>query len=259
MPYVMIGESRHYYEVYGEGVPVILGHGVAGNHASWFNQVPSLSKSYKTIVFEHRGFGNSEDVEGLGRSAYVDDAEAFLDALRIDRAVFVGQSLCGGTFAGLACTKPHRVRALVLADTMVSMVRPEDLRAEIEAVETATHGLSQSERVLGPVIRREQPELAFLYLQLATFNSVTIKTLKGTPLLWSIEQLAATGIPTMFIVGEDDVLCPPPLVEALHRRVPGSHFALILRSGHSAYFEQPAQFNARLLEFLSVVTRSDGA
>ena len=47
-----------YYETEGSGEPVVFAHGVGGNHASWYNQVPAFAGRYQTIVFDHRGFGN---------------------------------------------------------------------------------------------------------------------------------------------------------------------------------------------------------
>ena len=57
-----------YYEVEGEGEPLVFAHGVGGNHAHWFNQIAYFSRHYQTIVFDHRGFGNSRDPGGPGRS-----------------------------------------------------------------------------------------------------------------------------------------------------------------------------------------------
>ena len=57
MPYINSGKSKLYYEEYGEGPPLIMVHGVGGNHASWFRQVPTFSKHYRTIVFDQRAFG----------------------------------------------------------------------------------------------------------------------------------------------------------------------------------------------------------
>ncbi len=106
------------------------------------------------------------------------------------------------------------------------------------------------ERVLGPVVRAKDPERTFLYLQLASLNSVALKTVKGDPVKWSPAELAATGVPVMFVVGEQDIICPPPLVRAMHEAVPGSRFEIIPGAGHSAYFEDHEAFNALLLDFL---------
>lgn len=251
MPYVRVGETEMYYESHGEGPVVVLGHGVAGNHASWFNQVPVFARHYRTIVFEHRGFGNTRDAEGLGRTAFVDDFEAFLDALGIERAALIGQSLCGGTFAGFACRRPDRVTALVIAGSMVAMVPPDDLKPAIAANEERTRSWNQAERVLGPKILRERPADCLLYMQIASFNAITIKTLKGEPVNWTPAQLAETGLPILFVVGADDPLCLPAIIRDVHLRIPGARYAEIPGAGHSPYFEEPDAFNVAVGAFLA--------
>jgi 3-oxoadipate enol-lactonase len=250
MPYVTSGQSQLYYEVHGEGPAVVLAHGVGGNHASWFNQVPTLSKRYQTIVIDHRAFGNSNDVEGIGRSAYVDDLALLLDELKLPRVFLVGQSMGGGTCAAFTCRWPERVRALVHADSLAGVVLPPPYGEQLAKVNADTWGLSQVERVLGPEIRERSPEQAFLYLQIASFNSVALKTVKGEATKWTPAELAASGAPVMFVVGEQDIICPPPLVRAMHEAVPGSRFEIIPVAGHSSYFEAHEAFNAVLLDFL---------
>jgi 3-oxoadipate enol-lactonase len=253
MPYVPAGASKLYYEEYGDGPPVVLMHGIGGNHASWFNQVPTFSKRYRTIVVDQRAFGNSTDAEGLGRSAFVDDLEILLDALGMERVCLVAQSMGGGTSAAFTCRFPERVRALVLADSLAGVELPEPHASELAKVNGQTADLSQAERVLGPIIRAEDPERTMLYLQIASFNSVRLKTVKGTMPKWSPAELAAAGTPILFFVGEDDVICPPALVRAMHDLTPGSRFVQVARAGHSAYFELPAAFNEAVLAFLEDV------
>jgi pimeloyl-ACP methyl ester carboxylesterase len=251
MPYVASGQSRLYYEDVGEGPAVVLAHGVGGNHASWFNQVPTLSKQYRTISIDHRAFGKSEDVEGIGASAYVDDLERLLDELKLEQVFLVAQSMGGGTCAGFTIRAPQRVRALVHCDSLAGCVLGAPYDAEYAKVNAANDGLTQAQRVLGPRILADDPERTFLYLQIASFNSVTRKTLKGQMPKWTPAELAASGVPVMFVAGEDDVICPPNLIRVLHGLVPGSRFETIRGSGHSAYFEDPAAFNALLLGYLA--------
>lgn len=256
MPYIAAGQSKLYYEDYGEGPAVVLLHGVGGNHASWFNQAPTFSKRYRTIVVDQRAFGNSTDVEGLGRSAFIDDLVLLLDTLKLDRVSLVGQSMGGGTSAAFTCRFPERVRALVLADTIAGVILPEPHASEMAKVNAATANLSQAERVLGPLIRREDPERTLLYLQIASFNSVTIKTVKGSTPKWTPAQLAETGAPILYIVGEDDVIFPPALVRAAHELTTGSRYIEVPQAGHSAYFETPSVFNEAVLGFLDEIHRA---
>jgi pimeloyl-ACP methyl ester carboxylesterase len=253
MPFITAGQSKIYYEEYGEGPAIVLAHGVGGNHASWFNQIPTFSKSYRVITFDQRAFGNSDDVEGVGRSAFVDDLKALLDQLDISRTALIGQSMGGGTVAAFTCRYPQRVGALVHCDSLAGVKLDEPYASRYRKLADETYNLSQVERVLGPTTRANDPERTLLYLQIASFNSVSLKTVKGAPAPWSPQEVAATGTPVMFLVGEEDVIAPPEFVRAMHDQVPGSRFVEIKKSGHSAYFETPAEFNRVVLEYLASV------
>jgi pimeloyl-ACP methyl ester carboxylesterase len=242
-----------YYEVHGEGPPVVFAHGVGGNHASFFHQVPAFAGRYQAIVFDHRGFGNSRDAAGgPGRARFVADLAALLDHLKIEKAALVAQSMGGGTCAHYTVRYPERVKALVLADTLIGLELPEPLRARLAAVEKAVDGLSQQARVLGPTIRKNDPVACHLYSALASFNQVNRKTLPGTlgPGV-KPEALGATGVPILFLVGAEDALFPPELVADVQKLVKGSRFVELPRAGHSAYFESPAAFNQAVLDFLA--------
>jgi pimeloyl-ACP methyl ester carboxylesterase len=251
MPYVTAGESRLYYEDHGEGPAVLLAHGVGGNHASWFNQIPLFSRAYRTLVIDHRAFGNSEDREQIGASAYVDDLLALVDHLGLAKVFLIGQSMGGGTCAAFTVRFPDRVAGLIHADSLAGIVLEEPYARELAQLNARNASLTQQERVLGPRIRAENRELSFLYTALASFNSVTVKTLRGRIPPWTPAELAASGVPAVFVVGEHDVLCPPHLVRAVHERVPGSGFRVLPGVGHSAYFEGPEAFNAIVLDQLA--------
>lgn len=254
MPYVAIAQARVYYEVHGEGPAVVLAHGVGGNHAAWFQQVAVLARSYRVVTFDHRGFGNSTDPEGQGRSAFVEDLRALLDHLQIDRAALVGQSMGGGTCAGFACRYPKRTAALVLADTLQGLEEVEGNRTLLAQARAANEGLSQLERVLGEEFRQREPTLSLLYSQIASFNATDRRNLRGsfTPPV-SAADLSKTQIPILFLVGEHDRLFPPAAVKALQREVTGSFQVEISGAGHSVYFERPIEFNDSVLSFLRAI------
>ena len=254
MPTLAIDGLEFYYEVYGEGFPVVCVHGLGGNHASWYQQVPAFAQAYMAITFDQRGFGNSRDVhDGPGRSRFVEDLSALLDHLDIPRAVLVGQSLGGGTCTGFTVKYPARVAALVLADTVLGLTLPPALQRLREDAMRAAEALPQLERVLGATFRRREPTLCFLYSQLASFNTVTRATLRGSFDPSPIEDLAATGVPTLFIAGSEDIMFPPDVIAEVARLVPGSRYVEVPEAGHSAYFESPSVFNAAVLRFLEGV------
>jgi pimeloyl-ACP methyl ester carboxylesterase len=252
MPRLAVSDGEIYFEETGSGHPLVLAHGIGGNHAIWFQQLAELGKHYRVISFDHRGFGNSIDSGDHGRSAFVADLERLLDHLGLQRAALVGQSMGGGTCLGFAAGHPERVSALVMCDSLHGFVESSTVREIMHAARGATDNLTQLERVLGKSTREGRPAHAALYTQLNSFNRVNRSNLAGSfsPLV-SPEVLAATGIPVLFLVGENDVLFPVSAVQRLHQEVAGSEFVAVAGAGHSVFFEDPNAFNSAVLSFLS--------
>ncbi|WPB57452.1 alpha/beta hydrolase [Xylophilus sp. GOD-11R] len=256
MTLLQAGASQLYYELHdaqpgAERPTLVLMHGVGGNHGSWFHQVTAWRERYRLLAIDARGFGNSIDAERLGRDRFVDDLHAVLDAAQVGRAIFIGQSMGGGTALSYTLRHPERVAALVLADTMFGIALSGEQRDRMAALTARNAGLTQIQRVLGPTCVAAQPAMATLYTTLASFNRANVRTLVGTQALHPPGQLAATGVPVLFLVGDEDVLFPPAEVQEVQRQVPGSDFVCLPASGHSAYFETPDAFNAAVLGWLA--------
>ena len=101
-----------------DGKPVLFFlHGAAGNHMSWWQQVPTFRQSYRCIAIDHRGFGRSLDTTGEGTAKFIDDLEALVDHLGVPQLSLVAQSMGGRASLGYAVRHPERVKALVMADT----------------------------------------------------------------------------------------------------------------------------------------------
>ena len=240
-----------YHEIHGDGAAFVFAHGMGGNHASWFNQVPFFSRWFKVVTFDHRGFGNSREFDGGGdRSRFPDDLKELLDQLGIAKAILVAQSMGGGTCAAFAVRHSERVSALVLADTLVGLTIPESLRPRMDAVRSATANLPQLERVLSSQFREREPVLAHLYTELNSFNGHARESLRGSLPGISVDQFSASRIPILFLVGSKDILFPPDLVKAIHQLIPNSDYHEIADAGHSVYFEKPREFNDAILSFL---------
>jgi pimeloyl-ACP methyl ester carboxylesterase len=251
MPRIAVSDGEIYYEERGSGHPLVLAHGIGGNHAIWFQQLDALSEHYRVITFDHRGFGNSIDNANLGRSAFVADLKQLLDHLGLQRAALIGQSMGGGTCLGFTAAYPERVNALIMCDSLHGFVESSAVAEIMQAARHATDKLNQLERVLGKATREGRPTYAALYTQLNSFNRVNRGSLAGTfsPLV-APEALAAAGVPVLFLVGETDVLFPASAVQQVHREVAGSAFVKVAGAGHSVFFEDPDAFNTAVLSFL---------
>jgi pimeloyl-ACP methyl ester carboxylesterase len=117
-----------------------------------------------------------------------------------------------------------------------------------------TAKLTQLERVLSEAFCLEHPHMATLYVMLASFNATNVRTLQGHQEPVSPQDLAATQVPVLYLVGESDILFPPEAVRTVHEHTAGSAFVVMPRAGHSAYFEQPQQFNEHIEAWLSTIS-----
>lgn len=110
MPTAAINGINLYYESHGSGDDTfVFAHGAGGNHLSWWRQAPVFAERGRVVTFDHRAFGQSTDRNGLGAGAFVDDLEALLDSLGLDRVTLIAQSM-GGPFGDRVHTAPSPAR-----------------------------------------------------------------------------------------------------------------------------------------------------
>jgi pimeloyl-ACP methyl ester carboxylesterase len=211
--------------------------------------VPVFARQFQCISIDHRGFGQSPDTpDGPGSRAFVEDLRKLLDHLHVDRAALVAQSMGGRTCLGFTLAHPDRVQALVLADTTggFSDSQIAQMRADMEqrlAGDTSPRTYSRG-------FAQEHPRRAFLYEQIRTLNPPRSDTPGPGP---TAEQIRAMRTPTLLIVGEEDVITQPAMIEAFQQYIPHARLRRVAGSGHSVYFEKPDEFNRIVLEFLADV------
>jgi 3-oxoadipate enol-lactonase len=240
-----------YYEVHGDGPPVVFAHGAGGTHMSWWQQVPVLAQTYKCVTIDHRTFGYSRDVKGgPGRRAFVQDLRGLLDQLGIQKTALVGQSMGGLTVLGFALANPDRVSALIMSDTTGGYSNPEiaELRRTLQPAPASI------ERAFAPGYAQRDPARAFLYREInaltAAANEPAAATPSAPPASPDLGPLLDKKIPVLFIVGEQDQIIPPSIIEAMHKKVPGSQLVKVPGAGHSVYFEKPDDYNRIVMDFL---------
>ncbi len=250
-----------YYEITGDGVPLVLSHGAGGNHAIWFQQVLVLAQKYRVITWDQRSFGRTTNRAGLaGPEVFVPDLEALLDHLEVDQAHLVGQSMGGWTSLGFALKRPERVRSLVLADTpggvMTDEVRADVARLGADAL--AVGDLAAWEHpAVGPTTSSTDPTHGFLYRQIGSTTPPRDPEI-GHRLFVVDHTEAARGLdlPVLLIVGAEDQLFTPPAIRSVAEVLPNARVVEIPGAGHSPYFETPQVWNAAVLDFLSELESS---
>lgn len=248
------------YDDRGAGSAVLFLHAFPLGLFMWDAQAQALAPAHRVVRFDARGFGGSAAAGGpLTMDRIADDARALLDHLGIDRAVVAGCSMGGYAAFAFARRHPGRLAGLVLQDTRAGADTDEakanrgTLAARVLAEGASAAAEAFLPKLLGETTHRERPELVAHIRDriLAASPQGIADALRGLAARAdSREILAAIRVPTLVVVGAEDVLTPPAEAEAIAAAVGGSRLAVIPRAGHLANLESPAEFNEELLSFL---------
>ena len=250
MPTISLNDTEIYYESHGSETnpSIVFAHGRGGNTLSWWQQVSFFSAKYRCITFDHRGWGRSGNPDiSRYREHFVDDLTSLLDHLGIDKTFLIAQSMGGFSCLGFALKHPNRTSGLVLADTTGGIATPGTL-SELLKTNPPPDGPARS---LSQSFIKEDPGKAFLYQQINDLNTprgddgiVSGFRQHDGP---SFESFSSWDIPTLLIVGEEDVIFPPAVISEVQKAISGSRMEIVKGAAHSAHFEQPLIFN-RLVE-----------
>ncbi|WP_250514660.1 alpha/beta hydrolase [Caballeronia sp. INDeC2] len=257
MPIVNTNDAELYYEIHGEGHPVIFVHGGGGNTMCWFQQVPYFSRSYKVITVDLRGFKRSRCKSELTHPKYFpDDMRAIMNAEGINRAAFVCQSL--GAWAGLplAVQSPEQVSCLFITGSPTPAWSEENWRVLTEAGDIFNSGRLGGGRSDGVGWNRrtiaERPERFFLYSQIKQLNGpFDARTMQDDCVKLHPDDFAGYAVPTFIGGGSHDDFLTPTSHLHVAKLIPDAQSYTFEEAGHSPYFETPNEFNQVAGEFLA--------
>jgi pimeloyl-ACP methyl ester carboxylesterase len=244
----------------GTGDPIVFLHGFPHRRALWAPQLGALVDRARCIAPDLRGFGESVGAGPYSMDRYADDVVELLDELKIDRAVVCGLSMGGYVAFALWRRHAQRVRGLVLMDTRAGADTPEGVQKRREMIAMANERGSAAVAdtmitgMVGKSTREKCPEIVdavHSMLQSAPVEGVigALEALIARP--DSVPTLGTITVPTLVVVGEEDVLTPPKESEAMHLAIAGSRLELIACAGHVSNVERSAAVNHVLSEFLA--------
>ncbi len=269
---VMVNGFRVAYLEAGSGPPVILVHGFGGACWQWEYQQAPLAVSHRVITLDMLGSGMS-DKPALDYTPdeILEFFRCFMDAVGVERAALVGNSMGAGVAIGMALTHPERVDRIVLVGGLPDKVDEKVTSPLIKrAIETrapvwvAAFGNWLAGRNLTRAVLEEMVHDHALLTPVVVERSYRNRRRPGLvgPLLASARSLPVweAGLakrlgeirhPTLIIWGAEDQVFPPQVGKQMQETIPGSSLELIPGAGHIPQWERPAMVNPILLEFLS--------
>ncbi|MBL8985667.1 MAG: alpha/beta fold hydrolase [Gemmatimonadales bacterium] len=244
-------------ETRGSGPAVVFIHGFPLDRSIWRHPLDTLT-GFRRIALDLRGMGQSDAPDlGYSMAMYADDLAALIDALGEDRVVLCGLSMGGYVAFEFLRRYRARVRGLILMDT----------RAEADSAE----GRKARDMLVTRV--REQGAIAAAEAMLPRFFTAGVppeiiqsvrEMILRTPVPGIVGALTAmrdrpdsspllatlVGVPTLVVVGEEDVITPPSISRSMATTIPEARFVEIPGAGHLPIVEQPVPTTRAVLKFL---------
>lgn len=266
---VQTTDWKLHYEEAGEGHPVVLLHGSGPGATGWSNfagNIEALARQFHVYAVDMPGWGAS-DAATVDQLDHVEAALQFLDALGIEKAAFVGNSMGGATSLRFAVEHPDRISHLI------TMGPPSPGPKLFSAGDGPTEGLKvlvqayrdPSPEVMGKLVeimvydkRFATPELLAARSDAALARPEHLENYlaglpKGTPIptWYRLADLTRLTVPTLLIHGRDDRVVPYEHSLVLLAHIPDSRLVVLNRCGHWAMIEHPAEFNRLVADFVA--------
>lgn len=246
----------------GTGRPLVLVHGHPFDRSMWAPQVAEFAGAgWRLIAPDLRGYGASEVVAGVVElEVFARDIFALLDHLGVREVVLGGLSMGGQIVMECHRLFADRIRGLILADTFPN--------AETEAGKASRNATADRllrdgmdwyaaeslPKMIADYNVEAMPAVAAHVQAMMTGTSPVgaAAALRGRALRRDYRQLLTEiSVPTLVVVGRDDVFTPVGDARDMQERIPGSELVVVDGAGHLPNLEQPDTFNAALRAFLT--------
>lgn len=250
--YVDVNDIKVYYEIYGEGEPLLLLHGNGGSIENFIYQIPELSKHFKVITIDSRAQGRSSDSDQeISYALMASDMSEFIDKLNLGKVNVVGGSDGGNVGLELAYAHPEKVLKVVTLGANYSnenfLAHPDNITMDPndplivqtstlrQRYSTAAERLSPNKERL-PIIKKK---LEVLWEKYPNFT---------------LDQLKTINVPFMIVVGDHDLINIDHTI-LLFKNLPKAQLFVVPGASHLVYAEYPELINNEISRFLKTPYR----
>ncbi len=254
-----------YYIDEGSGTEtIVFSHGLLLSGEMFRAQIDHFKSRYRCIAYDHRGQGQSEVTEsGYDMDSLYLDAVALIENLQLGPVHFVGLSMGGFIGMRLAARKPSLLKSVTLMDTSAD-VEPNKFKYKILNLIFGVAGSKPIINKIMPILfgktfleNPDRAEECFYWRQhiLKLRKSIT-RSVEGVINRNEVyHELKDIALPTLIIVGDEDVATIPEKAKRIHKQINGSVLEIIEGAGHSSSIEQPEKVNKVLETFINFSIR----
>jgi pimeloyl-ACP methyl ester carboxylesterase len=262
MNVVTIGRYEINYVDEGEGTPVVLIHGLAGDLSAWNPQIAALRDRHRVVAFDNRGAGRSSQVdEPVSTADLARDTIGLMTELGIENAHVVGRSMGGAVAQIVALERPDLVRSLVLCASFAKLdplgVRVlTNMRQVLEwRGNWGDHARHSIQNFVGAAFYNREPEqIAGIEALIggetrlpACYARQNVACLEHD----TLDRLGDLRCPTLIMAGSNDPICSPTCTQWMAERIPGARTIMFEGCSHFFLMEDREKFGASLNDWLA--------
>lgn len=249
---IKVNDIELYYEMHGEGEPIIFSHGWMCDRSIWDYQIEFFSIKYKVITYDQRGHGKSDKPKAdYSVQTLSDDLSFLIQELNLEKVILVGHSLGGMIALTFALNHPEKVSKLVLVGTCAKMTLSGFIQLwimlHIFSYESFARGMidfqysepSEQVKKKGFEIAMKTPKFAALKCFSEFMRNYDIR-----------DSVCRIQAPTLIIVGEKDNATPVEMSQYLNKEIKGSKLQIISGSRHMVMIDKPNELNGYIEEFI---------
>jgi 3-oxoadipate enol-lactonase len=255
MPELLSNEAKLYYDVRGEGFPIIFTHGASWNHLQWKKQVEFFKDKFKVITWDVRGHGYSTLPDGpVNSEDFSSDLIALMDHLKLDKAILCGLSMGGHISLQTAIRYPERVKSLILIGTPCSNTLNlyEKVFVPINRFSSKIISMQLSAKLQAKMLSQFSRE-NYDYI-ISAFSMISkdnwIRVWDAVTRMESKHNLHQVKCPTLLLIGDHDTLTRrhQPYI---HDRIHNSTLRTINNAHHGTNLDNPRAVNEEIMNFIN--------
>lgn len=262
MPIAKTGDYEIFYVEEGEGFPLVLIHGLAGDHKAWAAQMPEWAKNHRVVAFDNRGAGQSTQVdEAITTEDMAKDTLALMDELGIEKAHILGRSMGGAIAQHMTLMAPERVETLMMC---ASFAKLDDVGVRVltnmrEVLEWrddwGDHARHSVAYFVSPAFFNENPKTIEQILGLiggetrlpACYSQQNHACMNHN----TLDRLGDIKVPTLIMAGGKDPICSLTATSWMSDGIAGSKTVIFEDSSHFFLMEEGPKFMATVGEWLA--------
>ncbi len=258
MPYASANNISLYYEIQGEGSPLVFLHGLGSSIKDWENQINYFAKKYQVITPDLRGHGKSDKPkEHYSVPLFSADITQFIKTVVNQPVHLIGHSLGGMVAFQLAIDHPELLKSLTIINSGPSVIFPSlisRVRFLMRLLSVRLFGMHQISHALAKMLFPNPQQLSlrtqFIHRWMENDPHAYLNSLHAFH-DWDVTaKLSSIKCPTL-IVGSDHDYTPIAYKDFYTRLIPNAELAIIPNSYHMANLDQPDEVNKALDNFLT--------